>query len=131
MGCHFLLQGIFLTQGLNPSFLCLLYWQADSFPSRAIWEAHKYWLKKNSVEHCAANEGSGFCVCVMMLSLPTHQRTPCQSSQPSSVGLVEPPALSALSAQWGSVGRSYLLAFHQTVQLHGQILEAADWIGAG
>jgi len=27
VGCHFLLQGIFLTQGLNP---CLLPWQADS-----------------------------------------------------------------------------------------------------
>ena len=32
MGCHFLLQGIFLTQGLNPSLLCLLHWQADSLP---------------------------------------------------------------------------------------------------
>ena len=28
--CHFLLQGIFLTQGSNPCLLCLLYWQADS-----------------------------------------------------------------------------------------------------
>ena len=28
---HFLLQGIFLTQGLNLC-LCLLHWQADSFP---------------------------------------------------------------------------------------------------
>ena len=28
-GCRFLLQGIFLTQGLN---LCLLHWQADSLP---------------------------------------------------------------------------------------------------
>ena len=27
--CHFLLQGIFLTQGSNP---CLLHWQADSLP---------------------------------------------------------------------------------------------------
>ena len=27
VGCHFLLQGIFPTQGLN---LCLLYWQSDS-----------------------------------------------------------------------------------------------------
>ena len=27
MGSHFLLKGIFLTQGLNP---CLLHWQADS-----------------------------------------------------------------------------------------------------
>ena len=29
VSCHFLLQGIFLTQGLNP---CLLHWQADSLP---------------------------------------------------------------------------------------------------
>ena len=28
----FLLQGIFLTRGLNPSFLCFLHWQADSLP---------------------------------------------------------------------------------------------------
>ena len=27
VGCHFLLQGIFLTKGSNP---CLLHWQADS-----------------------------------------------------------------------------------------------------
>ena len=29
--CHFLLQGIFPIQGLNPCFLYLLHWQADSF----------------------------------------------------------------------------------------------------
>ena len=29
VGCHFLLQGIFLTQGSNPSLLC---WQVDSLP---------------------------------------------------------------------------------------------------
>ena len=29
MGCHFLLQGIFLTQGWNPCLLCHL-WQVDS-----------------------------------------------------------------------------------------------------
>ena len=32
MSCHFLLQGIFLTQGSSPHFLCLLHWQADSLP---------------------------------------------------------------------------------------------------
>ena len=32
VGCHFLLQGIFLTQGLNMHLLCLLHWQADSLP---------------------------------------------------------------------------------------------------
>ena len=29
VGCHFFLQGIFLTQGLNPH---LLHWQVDSLP---------------------------------------------------------------------------------------------------
>ena len=30
--CHFLLQGIFLTQRSNPHLLCLLYWQVGSLP---------------------------------------------------------------------------------------------------
>ena len=30
--CHFLLQGIFPTQGWNPLLLCLLHWQAGSSP---------------------------------------------------------------------------------------------------
>ena len=32
LGCHFLLQGIFLIQGSNPYFLHLLYWQVDPLP---------------------------------------------------------------------------------------------------
>ena len=32
VGYHFLLQGIFLTQGLNPRLLHLVHWQADSLP---------------------------------------------------------------------------------------------------
>ena len=32
VGCHFPLQGIFLTQGLNPWLLHLLHWQVDSLP---------------------------------------------------------------------------------------------------
>ena len=32
VGCHFLLQGILLTQGLNPCLLCFLQWQACSLP---------------------------------------------------------------------------------------------------
>ena len=38
VSCHFLLQGIFPTQGLNLCPLCLLHWQADSL-HRATWEA--------------------------------------------------------------------------------------------
>ena len=41
MGCHALLQQIFLTQGLNPCLLCLLYQQMGSLPlvppGRPIW----------------------------------------------------------------------------------------------
>ena len=32
VGCHVLLQRIFPTQGLNPHLLCLLSWQAGSWP---------------------------------------------------------------------------------------------------
>ena len=32
VSCHFLLQGIFPTQGWNPRLLCLLHWQMDSLP---------------------------------------------------------------------------------------------------
>ena len=32
VGCHALLQGIFLTQGSNPRVLCLLHWQMGSLP---------------------------------------------------------------------------------------------------
>ena len=32
VGYHLLPQGIFLTQGTNPSLLCLWYWQVDSLP---------------------------------------------------------------------------------------------------
>ena len=33
VGCHFLLQGIFLTQGLNPHLLRFLHFQVDSLPT--------------------------------------------------------------------------------------------------
>ena len=32
VGCHYLLQGIFLTQGWSPHLLCLLHRQVDSLP---------------------------------------------------------------------------------------------------
>ena len=38
VGCHFLLQGIFLTQGSNP---CLLHWQADSLPLSHLGSPYK------------------------------------------------------------------------------------------
>ena len=41
VGCHALLQGIFLTQGLNLYLLCLLHWQAGFFTTSTALEAHK------------------------------------------------------------------------------------------
>ena len=40
MGGHFLLQGIFLTQGLNPHFFHLLHWLADSLPLAPPGKSH-------------------------------------------------------------------------------------------
>ena len=34
--CHFVLQGIFPTQGSNPCLLCLLHWQVSSLPLRHL-----------------------------------------------------------------------------------------------
>ena len=45
MGCHALLQGIFPTQGSNPSLLCLLHWQLGFFTT---WEAHLVCFLLNS-----------------------------------------------------------------------------------
>ena len=36
VGCHSLLQGIFPTQGLKSSLLCLRHWQAGSLPLRHL-----------------------------------------------------------------------------------------------
>ena len=41
VGCHFLLQRIFLTQGLKTRFLNLLYWQVDSFTTEPLGKSEK------------------------------------------------------------------------------------------
>ena len=52
VGCHFLLQGVFLTQGLNPCLLRLLHWWGDSLPLAPpgkpllTTDTHKYWFRK-------------------------------------------------------------------------------------
>ena len=46
VGCHFLLQGIFLTQGLNLSLLCLLQCRWILYQLR-YWESHIFDSKKN------------------------------------------------------------------------------------
>ena len=53
-GCHFLIQGIFPTQGSNPHLLCLLHWQATLF-------CHQWHLgKPNQLPHQPLNHRSLF-----------------------------------------------------------------------
>jgi len=42
VGCHALLQGIFLMQESNLHFLCLLHWQASSLPLAPPGKPHLY-----------------------------------------------------------------------------------------
>ena len=48
VGCHFFLQGIFPTQGLNPCLLHLLYWQVVNDFTTAQCESHHFLLLKPS-----------------------------------------------------------------------------------
>ena len=46
VGCHFLLQGIFPTQGSNSRLLHLLHWQAASLPLSHLGSLHPSFLGK-------------------------------------------------------------------------------------
>ena len=52
VGCHFLLQGNFLTQGLN---LCLLLWQADCVPLCHL-KSPVYYMKSESKSHSVLSD---------------------------------------------------------------------------
>ena len=52
VGCHALLQGIFLTQGSNQRLLSLLHWQVGSLPLVPPGKPHdqRYYLVKSAVD---------------------------------------------------------------------------------
>ena len=56
MDCHFLLRGIFQTQGLNPRPLCLLHWQLCPLPLAArgepTWEVCVAGIALNDIYMC-------------------------------------------------------------------------------
>ena len=55
VGCHFLLQRIFPTQGLNPG---LLHWQAGSLP--LSHQGSPIWIIRSPDSSILATKGSGF-----------------------------------------------------------------------
>ena len=63
-GCHFLLQGIFLTQGSNPCLLRLLHWRADFLPLSHLGSANLFsipLLKALSWKFSPNPPGLGLC----------------------------------------------------------------------
>ena len=63
-GCHFLLQGIFPTQGSNPHLLHLLHWQEDSLPLCHLGSPHQ---RKRSF--CSLSVSTSLCVALIDLSI--------------------------------------------------------------
>ena len=51
VGCHFLLEGNFPTQGLNPCLLCLLNWQADSLSLHSLGIPNISWGNVKLYQH--------------------------------------------------------------------------------
>ena len=47
VGCHFLLQGIFPTQGLSPCLFCLLRLTVEFFITSATWEVYVHIFYQN------------------------------------------------------------------------------------
>ena len=104
MGCHFLRQEIFPTQGSNSHLLCLLHWQADSLPlsyQGGIREEDNYlisWVSQimegQDRVSCSAEMPNAFSLSfqfsrsVMSNSLRPHEsqhaRPPCPSPTPGA-----------------------------------------------
>ena len=84
-GCHFLLQGNFLTQGLSMILLCLLHWQVGSLPRRHQ-ESPKY-------SRSLFDFSSPFFLFCIMSSLPPEASVSPPSVPPSC------PLLPSLSAK--------------------------------
>ena len=61
VGCHALLQGIFLIQGMNPCLLRLLHWQAGSLPLAPPVKPNTTISTHRHVNHKDSNKPLHFC----------------------------------------------------------------------
>ena len=59
VGCHFLLQGFFTTQGLTPHFPCLLHWQVDTLPPSHRGSPCLRWRKPKACGPAIAQSETG------------------------------------------------------------------------
>ena len=58
VGCHFLLQGIFLTQGSNLCFWSLLHWEADPVPAEPLAKSEVLTVDQRASRVCVTLEQS-------------------------------------------------------------------------
>ena len=95
LSCHALLQGIFLTQGLNLCLLCLLHWEVSSLPLMPRWKL--YWptlgLNSKCFQGCIPSGGPKEESVSCLLQIP--EATPISwpvglslSSKPATLGWV-------------------------------------------
>ena len=62
VGCNFLLQGIFVTQRLNPCLLCLLHWQVGPLPTAPPGKLRGWGvMSPNLAQHSRSIQRGRFC----------------------------------------------------------------------
>ena len=76
VGCHFLYQGIFLTQGSNPHLLKLLHWQADSLTLHHLGGPQTLWNDSVQFSHSVVSDS-------LWAHGLQHARPPCPSPNPA------------------------------------------------
>ena len=106
VGCHALLQRIFLTWGLNLCLLCPLHWQAGSLPLAATWEAS---LQQHN-RSCSSNQKwtAGY---VVRLRSPAGDNTEQEKEVPNThLGASREPGLGST----GLLNRSHRLHGHHS-----------------
>ena len=90
MGCHFLLQGIFPTQGWNPCLLYLLHWQEDSLP---LWHLGSPAGKEGLIPNRLCLPHSDHSALSPSLSLHRSLKNPGQPPDPLLQSLDQKPQL--------------------------------------
>ena len=106
MGCHFLLQGIFLTQGSNLHFLHLPHWQVDPLPPpRATeWLAMPQRAELAPIPlHCQEGfyEGDGLQFRLLLLTGNCGHRSPCRLPTPLSSPFLQSRGLAGMQSFTG------------------------------
>ena len=110
MGCHFLLQRVFQTQGLNPRHLCLLHWQPGSLPLAPPGKPNLIIAAAKSLQSCL---------------------TLCDPIDGSPPGSPVPGILQARTLEWVSISFSSACKCKVKVKLLSRVrLLATPWTAA-